>query len=284
MLDRHEKTYPIPMKLQTFVLAFMVILACGDSALAWGPDGHSAIGRAMLQLAPGIREKLMATLGVASEQGLNEAVDEACFWPDTVRETPEWSWSGPQHYVNIPRSADHYDRQRDCPDGLCVTEAISKYAAQLQRPEMDAERRWRAFAWLCHLVGDLHQPLHAGFRDDRGGNRVEIEYLGERSNLHRFWDSLLAAQRLQGNGWAPAFDAPFLRGAGSWPWQPQDVISWTEESHALASGRAYPPQTTIDQAFADASWELIQLQWLRAAARLASLLETVLATESAQRH
>jgi len=271
------------MKFLSFIFVLLLILVPGASALAWGQAGHSAIGRAALsQLEQGIREKLMTILGVSSEQALTEAVDEACFWPDTVRDTPEWSWSSPQHYVNIPRSAEHYDRQRDCPDGLCVTEAISKYAAQIQRPGLDAGRRWQAFAWLCHLVGDLHQPLHAGFRDDRGGNLVEIEYRGERSNLHRFWDSLLVEERQRESGRAQALVAPFLLGASADPWQPRDVISWTEESHALASGRAYPPHTIIDEAFANASWEMIQQQWLRAAVRLATLLGAVLETGSVQ--
>jgi len=46
----------------------------------------------------------------------------------------------------------------------------------------------QAFAWLCHLVGVLHQPLHAGFEDDRGGNNFDIIFKGEQVNLHGFWD------------------------------------------------------------------------------------------------
>jgi hypothetical protein len=284
MLDRHERTHSILMKFILFNLTalLLTLLPAGNFAVAWGPVGHSVIGRAaMAQLGAEARSQVMDILEASTEATLEDAVDDACFWPDTVRDSPQWSWSGPLHYVNIPRSSGAYDRQRDCPDGLCVTEGIPKYAAELGRPGLDPERRWQAFAWLCHLVGDVHQPLHAGFRDDRGGNRVDIEYRGERSNLHRFWDSMLAAERLSESGRQPAVIDDSLIDAASHRWRPADVVAWTEESHALAAGRAYPPGPVIDEEFADASWGLVRQQWSLAAARLAAILNTVLVDETA---
>ena len=283
MLDRHEKNHSIVMKFLLFSLtALMLSLQpAGQSAFAWGPVGHSVIGRnAMAQLEPQARAQVMEILEVSPGGALEEAVDAACFWPDTVRDSPQWSWSSPLHYVNLPRSSARYDRQRDCPDGICVTEGITKYAAELGRPGLDSERRWQAFAWLCHLVGDVHQPLHAGFRDDRGGNRVDIEYRGERSNLHRFWDSMLAAERLSETGRQAAVVDDSVIGPASGSWRPADVVAWTEESHALAATRAYPPERVIDEAFADASWDLIRRQWELAAGRLAAILNSVLVDEN----
>jgi len=95
-------------------------------ARAWGPLGHATIGSAaVLQLGAPARAELMGILAVEAEDELDEAVSEACFWPDTVRDSPEWSWSASLHYVNLPRTSDRYDRQRDCPDGLCVTACSS---------------------------------------------------------------------------------------------------------------------------------------------------------------
>lgn len=247
------------------------------TVFAWGPKGHAIIGNAAVsQLTPSTRVRLMEILGVTSADTLAQAVDEACFWPDTVRDSPQWSWSAPLHFVNIPRAGDRYDRQRDCPDGMCVTEGILKYAAELGRPGLDRERRRHAFAWLCHLVGDLHQPLHAGFRDDRGGNRVAIVYRDESSNLHRFWDSLLVKDRLDS---ASDIAAAIEQTAGSLPgtgWNPAAVAEWTAESHALAATRAYPPGPVISEEFADSSWTIIQQQWRQAAGRLALVLNAVL--------
>lgn len=282
MLDPNMRLRPIQMKSLLFscLASALVAIFPTPPVMAWGPVGHAEVGRAAvaaLDAAP--RARLATILQTSSEDAMEAAVDEACYWPDTVRDSPGWSWSSPLHYVNIPRSSHRYDRQRDCPEGLCVTEGILRYAAELGRPGLDKERRWQAFAFLCHLVGDLHQPLHAGFRDDRGGNLVEIEYHGTHDNLHRFWDSMLVGERLAGGA-----HVAIIVGLGSDVvsrpgWNPADVVRWTEESHSLAASRAYPSDTVIDDAFADESWRLIQDQWLRAATRLALILNDVLATE-----
>jgi len=250
---------------------------------AWGPLGHATIGNAAVQqLNAAERGQLMEILSVESDDELSEAVGEACFWPDTVRDSPEWSWSAPLHYVNIPRSSDRYDRQRDCRDGICVTEGVLKYAAELGRPGLDRERRLQAFSLLCHLVADLHQPLHAGFRDDRGGNRVDIVYHGEQSNLHRFWDRLLVRERLPDErSRMQAIEAASDHPAES-RWNPADVAHWTNESHTLAAERAYPATGVIDAAFENASWTIIQRQWRRAAGRLSAVLREVLPADPAQ--
>lgn len=263
-----------------FASAVLALLTAGQCA-AWGTLGNATIGQAAVrQLNAPAHAELMEILAVKSADELPEAVADACSWPDTIRETPEWSWSAPLHYVNIPRSSDRYDRQRDCPDGLCVTEGVLKYAAELGRADLDRTRRRQAFAWLCHLVADLHQPLHAGFRDDRGGNQVDIIYQGERSNLHHFWDSMLARQRLpDAQSRADAVEeAAGQRRATHW--NPADVANWTNESHALAAASAYPPGPIIEAEFADASWRIVQQQWRRAAGRLAALLNEVLPADS----
>ena len=81
--------------------------------------------------------------------------------------------------------------RRDYPEKSCNPEAIKRYARELGNLLLDRERRQQAFNWIYHLVGDLHQPLHAGYAKDRGGNLFNITLAGESSNLHTFWDSTL---------------------------------------------------------------------------------------------
>ena len=252
------------MRLQAFLL-----LALPAAAFAWDTDGHRVVGvDALPMLDSSAHAVVVEILGSDSDQ----AIEKACSWPDTVRETPQWEWSARLHYVNIPRSAQHYQRERDCAEGMCVTEAIIKYANELSRLELSAERRWQAFAWLCHLTGDLHQPLHAAYRDDRGGNEVEVEYRGKPYNLHQLWDSVVIDDRL---GSADSWTRPYPD--SSWSqvpatWSPQEVVSWTNESHALAGGYSYPPGRVIDEQFADQSWLIIRQQWQKASSRLARIL------------
>lgn len=284
------------MKIRLFLYAVasaLMLVAAGEAS-AWGPQAHAVIGQAAVaQVGDRTRSSLHAILGAASGDDLDEAIADACFWPDTVRDEPAWAWSAPQHYVNIPRGAKGYDRQRDCSENLCVTEGIKKYAADLARGESSDTgsdssahpAQWRSFAWLCHLVADLHQPLHAGFADDRGGNLVEVEFRGERLNLHRFWDSALAAERLPtgspaaGRSWLPPH-GPAATACAAEAWSPDLVVCWTNESHTLASSVAYPPDPVLSNDFADRSWSIIREQWWRAAQRLALILDAMLDGQS----
>lgn len=251
-------------------------LLCSTCAQAWGTQGHRLIGQAAYGLL-GTRAAAAVSeiLGTTVKQA-GPALDDACNWPDEHREEPGGEWTAPMHYVNIPRSARHYDRQRDCPDGLCVTESILRYAAELGKPGIEPERRWQALGFLCHFVGDLHQPLHAGFRDDRGGNNVTIEYRGQETNLHEFWDGVLANERLDDE--AATVHLIVTQGRLGPPerWHPTRVVEWTDESHALALTSAYPPGKVIDKAFAERTWTITMAQWQRAAERLASVLNEVL--------
>ena len=43
--------------------------------------------------------------------------------------------------------------------------------------------------YVVHLVGDVHQPLHAGYADDGGGNTYQLQAFGRGTNLHAFWDA-----------------------------------------------------------------------------------------------
>ena len=264
------------MRLKEFIFSF-VLLAISPNLVAWGADGHRVIGLAAWELLDGTaRQSVSAILGDPGEDDRPGAIATACIWPDTVRGEDEWKWSSPLHYVNIPRSTPHYDRERDCPGGRCVTEGILHFASQLGYEDQDKEKKWQAFAFLCHLVADLHQPLHAGFRDDRGANTVDIEYRGETWNLHQFWDSVIVDDRLGDerqmiNGLAAAGRAEAQLG-----WNPEEVKAWTEESHALAADKAYPAGPVIDESFAERSWEISIVQWERAAGRLAKILNAVL--------
>jgi len=257
------------------VLGFLIctLISYSPITLAWGPDGHSTIGiLAINQLQPDARRELASFVNPLDKQ----TMVEACNWPDVIRETEEWAWSSPQHYINIPRGDFTYLKSRDCADGQCATEAIKHYAAELANYEAGDEKRKQAFAWLCHLVGDLHQPLHAGFADDRGGNDFDIVFKGEQMNLHGFWDFEVINQHA--DSWQVLVDllkpSPLYQ-AGS-NWTEEMVDDWTNESHQLAKKKVYPVNINIDDTYEQQSWELAQERLDLAASRLALIINTVL--------
>ena len=242
-------------------------------SLAWSADGHTSIGiLAISQLQAESRRELESIIGPLDEH----AMEKACNWPDEIRETEEWDWSARLHYINIPHGDFVYLESRDCPDQQCATHAIKHYAAELGNREAPREQRWQAFAWLCHFVGDLHQPLHAGFEDDRGGNNFDINFKGEQMNLHGFWDFELINEHA--GSWQNLVrllsTSPVTRATSNW--SPEMVNDWTNESHELAKQTVYPATKNIDEIYVQQSWERAQKQINSAATRLALIINTQL--------
>jgi hypothetical protein len=254
-------------------LALLLIALPLQELAAWGRLGHTAIGILALSLIDEQdRRELMNLLGSLDAK----QIEKQCNWPDAIRDTSSWKWTEPLHYVNIPRSETSYDRMRDCPNDACITEAIKTYASQLADGQLSPNKRKQAFAWLCHLVGDLHQPLHCGFADDIGGIEVDIVFQGEKMDLHKFWDgALIRARAGSKNQLGLILNAqPSTRAMSHWT--PNMVDAWTDESHDLAAHRCYPHSKYIEDDFADNAWQLIQQQLALAAERLALILNASL--------
>jgi len=149
---------------------------------AWGAAGHELIAEvAESQLSPATKAKVDAIL--ATEPGATMV--SISTWADRVRSPSTAAW----HYVNFPRDIGcQYEQVRDCPEGKCVVEAIARQVEVL-RSSTDPEEKLKALKWVVHLVGDVHQPLHAAFADDKGGNLFQIQAFGKGGNLHSLWDS-----------------------------------------------------------------------------------------------
>jgi hypothetical protein len=68
----------------------------------------------------------------------------------------------PYHYVNFPKDANSYDQQRNCKLRNCIIEAIARYTQALKSPDAPRNEKLVALRFIAHVVGDIHQPLHAG--------------------------------------------------------------------------------------------------------------------------
>lgn len=179
---------PLKSLLHTCLLALAVH---SHSALAWGSDGHKIVAMlAEAQLSPAARKEIDRLL--ALEPGATLA--SISTWADEHRNPATAAW----HYVNFPRGDCNYQPERDCPDGKCVVAAIDRQIEVL-RTSGDDEKRLNALKYVVHFIGDIHQPLHAGFGDDRGGNSYQLQAFMRGSNLHAVWDTGLIKSLQQGN-------------------------------------------------------------------------------------
>jgi len=260
-------------KIKRILLSTAALLLLPVHAMSWGPDGHHIVGAISLDYLD--RKTLTALHELLGTDDPDEIV-QWCNWPDEYRSTDEGAWTYPKHFINMVPGESLYVMERDCPTGLCVTEAIGEYARELGNLELSLEKPRQAYGFVCHFVGDIHQPLHAGFGHDRGGNDVDVIFNGEKINVHSFWDSALISDRSE--SWQGLYDLLSER-TGPNPaadWQSDEVISWTNESHEFAGKYSYPGTDEISDAFADRSWKLAKEQLRKGGYRLARVLNTVL--------
>ena len=252
----------------------------GNQIEAWGGEGHQVVGAlAIQQLTPEAKAMLVEITGT---EDLEEQT-RWCNWPDEFRATEEGGWTAPQHYINMVPGAMRYERIRDCPQGMCLTESITLYAGELADTALPRNIRQEAFGRVCHFVGDIHQPLHAGFGHDRGGNLVKILYEGEESDLHTYWDHLMI--EAHSKDWFDLYQQ--LRPAITKPGDelhPCHEVEWTNESHELAVTKAYPGRLEINEDFAEQSWAMAQAQLLKAGSRLAQVLNAALSPAGKRTH
>ncbi len=278
--------------------ALMLIFA--SPACAWGALGHRTIGAiADRLLSPQAHAAVAALLrdDLDSLNGRDDGVtlEAVSTWADDIRGTPRArpAW----HYDNIPvcgraRRADY------CPDGRCNTVQLERLIAVVSNPRTPLHERGVALKWIAHLVGDIHQPLHAADNDDRGGNDVAVILNGvrtrRRTDLHGVWDNDLVrlalhtrnTRRPPPNIDALAAQAERLvrsRGQGN----PE---SWTQDSHRLAIAVAYrypgfachvrpAGVVVLDSDYQRAAESVVHDQLLLAGARLAGLLNQIFAAE-----
>lgn len=180
--------------IRTGIIALAVLAP--SVAFAWGPQGHRLVAElAWEQLTPQAQARIAPLLHGEPEPTLPGIAN----WADRLRSSnPNLGrLSAAWHYVNIGGDQCVFDQPRDCPGGNCVVEAIPAQAALLADEGLPAATRAQALKFLVHFVGDIHQPLHAGHAEDKGGNTYQVNLDGKGSNLHQLWDSgLLGTTRL----------------------------------------------------------------------------------------
>ncbi len=168
--------------MKKLLTASAALLLSATPAFAWGKIGHRVTGAiAERHLGEAARAAITELLGV-------EDLAEASNWPDFMRSSSEdfWRASGPFHYVTIPEGTE-YDVSMAPEAGDAYT-ALQHFSEVVVDEDAPLEERQRALRFIVHIIGDLHQPMHAGDGTDRGGNDVNVIFFEHVTTLHLAWD------------------------------------------------------------------------------------------------
>lgn len=248
------------------------LLIVGIAPLRWGPDGHRIVADIALQrLSPTAANETRRLLG---GQNINEIASWA---DDEKRKLPA---TAPWHYIDIEIADTSYVPSRDCKANACVIWAVESRLAILADRNQPDSARASALKFVVHFVGDLHQPLHAGERADKGGNDVKLSFHGKLTNLHAVWDSGILLSFGQSDAEiVHQLDDDIARRKDIAALSGGSVVQWVMESHDLARDVVYrnlPNSLEITPQYIDAARPVIYEQLLRGGLRLGALLERAL--------
>ncbi len=172
-------------------------------SMAWGQLGHRVVGEiADSYLNNKTRREIRKILG-------NETLAMAANWGDFIKSDPSYKYLDVWHYANFPANLDYsglqlFLKQDTAPNAYNRLKFIS---GELKRKDLPQDKKVMYLRMVIHLVGDIHQPMHTGRKEDLGGNLVKLQWFGQPSNLHRLWDSdLIESENLSYTEYARAIN------------------------------------------------------------------------------
>ena len=246
------------MKKLIRLFLFLPFMFQSHFVFAWGAEGHAIVGRLALQMVtPETRQNVLKILGEMS-------IDTACNWMDIVRSNPDYDFMKPWHYVDYPKGS-----QYQITNGDNIVNRLLWTYKELENKKVlcDAQIKTDLYV-ILHLMGDLHMPLHTGYDDDLGGNKVMVQYdTLKNHNIHRFWDEDII--RLTGITGASVLKQIMQSNNNKIP---VDFMVWMNESRSLL-GEVYNYDGFIlDKKYMERGKTIVEKQLFIAASRLALIL------------
>ena len=213
------------MKKIVLLLFLVLNISFANAPVVWSKTGHRVIGEvAQAHLTRKAKKAIFELLEGQSLAAVSNFSDE--IKADTLyRKFSAW------HYVNIPKGKK-YDEVEPNEYGDLVV-GINTCITAIKNENSAKEEKAFYLKMLVHLIGDLHQPMHVGRLEDKGGNDTQVQWFNDGSNLHRVWDSNLIAQH--GMSYTEmAASLPHITKNQKRAIQDGVLLDWVEESHLIA--------------------------------------------------
>ena len=162
-------------------LKILIIILIFSPLFSWGKTGHRATGEiAELHLNDKTKIEIQKILK-------DPSLAIASTWADEMRSNPSFGKYSTWHYANMPFDISYSNSKKSSKGD--VVQAIKICKNKLKNPNSSIDEKAFYLRFLVHLIGDIHQPLHVGRAEDRGGNDIKVKWFGKDTNLHRVWDT-----------------------------------------------------------------------------------------------
>lgn len=270
----------------------ILLLFLPSIASAWGGVGHEVVCEiASQELSAKARIEIQRLMDLDAKF---DTFSESCSWADRLEERSL------DHYVNQPRDLAVITTD-ECPLAkTCVFSAIKKDQEILKDGSQPDQARLEALKLLGHWVGDIHQPLHVSFQDDRGGSSIYAAGMCSGA-LHGVWDGCIIERQMGKDAKAIASKLyASLAENQARSWQSDSPIEWADESYqvTLSSQTGYctmnegacwywsmnmmldegemQREMIITQGYLSANQKIIELRLQQAGIRLGAMLNAAM--------
>jgi len=211
------------------LVMFGFLLYLPSQSMAWGMLGHRVVAQiADNNLNPKARLALKAILG-------NESLAMGSNWADFVKSDKSYDYLYNWHFINFAAGLSSADI-----NGLLkVDTAVNAFTKinflvnELKKKNLPKAQKIIYIRLLVHIVGDVHQPMHTGRAEDKGGNDVKLTWFGKSSNLHSVWDTeLVESQQLSYTEYTQAIN--YCSAKQKADWQQAPINAWITETYGMA--------------------------------------------------
>lgn len=259
-------------------------------SMAWNAMGHMVIADIAYQnLKPAVREQVDVMVQSMNEQYPDmKTFMNIAYWPDAIRGQKIETYTH-WHYINLAFSTDGTPLQ-DLTDDDNAVWAVKNIEPVVKNSHANIYERVRFLAFLTHIVGDLHQPLHtvtyisAATPDgDRGGNAYYVRYKNDRIKIHKLWDGGLGVfegNNSPGQAHETAMNIMARYPENTFGNQSNDVNPETWASEGLENAKTHvyntPPDQTISAQYVEEGKQLAEREAALAGYRLANILNSLI--------
>lgn len=255
------------MKKLTFLL-FLVVHISFANDMVWSKTGHRVVGDVA-------QEYLTRRARKAIDKLLNgQSLAAVANFGDEIKADRKYKEFSALHYVNFPADKDYKDVEPS-KYGDLVT-GINKCIEVIKDPSSSSEDKTFYLKFLVHLIGDLHQPMHIGRAEDKGGNDIQVQWFGRGSNLHRVWDSNMIDD--YGMSFTELSDAlPKLSKEEIKQLQAGTIYDWIEETQEITN-KVYDSVEVgekLGYQYGYKWWGTVENQLLKGGIRLAAVLNDI---------
>lgn len=263
-----------------FRIAVFCMVICSSSALAWNELGHQLIAQIaydeMTPRAKNLYESLF-------HQGKAKSFRNAAIWLDKIRAKHDPFYND-MHYIDIPFTRDGSSLPSIPPHN--AVSAIDMATLTLLSHRETVAHKKEAMKILLHVIGDIHQPLHAATEvshlhkdGDAGGNLFRLSHNKIAKNLHQYWDNgggclkPKHGHRINIEKIASELENQYPCVLG----MDMDPMLWAKESHVIAVNDVYPTTGSLDQNYAINAQKITNERIARAGCRLSLWLNQIAA-------